>query len=124
MKSETGALLTKISAIIDFVVAGILVLIGIIVFAVGMSGNFPATPESTLPGSTAAILIFFILILAAVVVLVMGLLLYKSSKKMLNPKTTRNGAIWAIIIGIITLGNVIGILALIGGIIGLSDANK
>ena len=69
-------------------------------------------------------IILLICILIGVLFLVMGLLLYKASKKMLNPKTTRKGSIWAIVIGVITLGNISGILVLIGGIIGLSDAGK
>ncbi len=122
MKSETGALLTKISAIIDFVAAGIVLLIGIV--ASILIGSGVGTIENNIPRDFLAILIFLVLLLASVVILVIGLLLFKASKKMLNPKTTRNGAIWAIVLGVITLGNVIGILALIGGIIGLSDANK
>src|SRR3989344_8518329 len=122
MKSETGALLTKIAAIIDFVVAGIILLIGIICSILIASGV--GELKSSIPIDILAMLIFLVLLLISVVVLVFGLLLYKASKKMLNPKTTRNGAIWAIVLGVITLGNISGILALIGGIIGLSDANK
>ena len=122
MKSETGALLTKIAAIIDFVIAGIILLIGIIYSMLIASGV--GELKSSMPTDILAILIFLALLLVSVIVLILGLLLYKASKKMLNPKTARNGAIWAIVLGVITLSSLSGILALIGGIIGLSDANK
>ena len=127
MKSETGSLLTKIAAIIDFIAAGILGLVGIVLFSLIMSGVIPDSAKADLSGmpvGSLAGIILLICILIGVLFLVMGLLLYKASKKMLNPKTTRKGSIWAIVIGVITLSNISGILALIGGIIGLSDAGK
>ncbi|OGJ20031.1 hypothetical protein A3K73_03930 [Candidatus Pacearchaeota archaeon RBG_13_36_9] len=112
MESETGALLTKISAIINFVVAGIIFLIGII----GIFGLF-VFPRLT-------ILLMFIFLLVGLIVLIFALLLWNAAVKMKNPRTVKNGAIWAIVLGALTLGNVTGILALVGGIIALIESDK
>ena len=115
MKSETGYLLTKIAAIINFIISAIIFImgLGILIFVWGLD-NEKINP----------IVIFLIAILISLIILIFGLLELKASNKMKNPKTTRNGAIWAIVLGALTIGNLSGILSLIGGIIGLTDSNR
>lgn len=116
MKSDTGSLLTKIAAIINFVAAVIVAVIGIVIATLGSM----FLKETRI----APLLLGLILIIVAIVVLILGLLELRAADKMKNPKTARNGAIWAIVLGAITIGNISGILALIGGIIGIIDADK
>lgn len=112
MKSETGSLLTKISAIINLVFAGLAIFFGLIaILGISAYSNFP---------KTLSIIIFALAALS----LIMGLLLWNASKKMQDKKTVKSGAIWAIILGIILITNVSGILALIGGIFALVDSDK
>jgi hypothetical protein len=68
--------------------------------------------------------LLFLILLGALVAFIVGLLILNASKKMKKPETVKNGAIWAIVLGIISLGSVSGILALIGGIIALIDSEK
>jgi hypothetical protein len=111
MRSETGALLTKISAVISMIVA-ILVFLAAIGVAIGITvidwiGGFA-----------------IITLIAAVIVFIFALLLWRAAEMMKNPRTVRSGAIWAIVLGILTLGNLAGILALIGGIIALIESGR
>jgi hypothetical protein len=112
MKSKNGALLTKISAVINFIIAG-LVFLGSIIAVLGLS-FYRGLPINL------GVLGF----LAALVILVFGLLVWNAGSKMEDSRTVRNGAVWAVVLGAITIGTVSGILALIGGILGLMDADK
>lgn len=116
MKSDTGALLTKIAAIVDFVLAGFVFLAGIVI---GLGFSFYSEEMGISP-----IIVLVIIILISVLVFVMGTLFMSASRKMKDPRTVRNGAIWAIVLGVINIGNISGILSLIGGIIALSDSDK
>lgn len=122
MKSETGASLTKIAAIINFVIAGIVLFVALVISL--FINYIRKLPNAEVSHPFLPIAIFILGILISLVIILIGCILLISSRKMLNAKTARNGAIWAIIIGVIEIGNIIGILALIGGIIGLTDANK
>lgn len=113
MKSKTGSLLTKIAAIINIVFAGLAFLLGFIAF-IGL-GFFQRGIHFNLG--------IFVLGLS-IIGLVLGFLLLNASEKMKNSKTVKNGAVWAIVIGVLTLTNLTGILALIGGIIALIDSDK
>ena len=119
MKSKTGSLLTLIAAIIDLAVAGIVFLLA---FIIPLLISLGITPEKDIP--FAPIFLSLILALVAILVFLLGILLLTASRKMKSQKTVRNGAIWAIILGALTIGQVSGILALIGGIIGIIDADK
>lgn len=112
MESHIGALLTKISAIIDFIAAAIIFIIGFIAMA-----GIVIFPR--LSG-----ILSFILILVGAIVLVFGFIIWHAAKLMENPRTVKNGAIWAIVLGALTVGNISGILALIGGIIALVESEK
>jgi hypothetical protein len=130
MKSNTGALLTKIAAIINFVTAGILILIGIS-FSIFIS---PATifAEKTFQNKELLIktltsypsLFFLIFLFIAIIILIIGLLQLMASNKMKSSKTVKNGSIWAIVIGALTITQLTGILCLIGGILGVIDSEK
>ncbi|MDO8622783.1 MAG: hypothetical protein Q7R52_00900 [archaeon] len=119
MKSDTGAMLTKIAAIVDFVIAGLIFIAGIAVLFL-----WDLIPVEMKTDAPTKLVIFLIILAVFVVILVLSFLFLMASKRMRNPKTVRNGAIWAIVLGAINIGNISGILALIGGIIGLVDADK
>lgn len=112
MESKTGALLTKISAIINFVVAGIIFLIGIVAL-IGLN-MYQGIPFN----------LVFLMLAFTLIVLVVGLLLWNAAEKMKNKKTVKKGAIWAIVLGVLTIQVISGILALVGGIIAIIDADK
>ncbi len=112
MKSKTGALLTKIAAIINLITAGIILLLGIILI-IGLS-LYQGLPFN----------LIFIILLISLIIFAIGLLLWNASEKMKNPKTVRTGAIIAIVVGVLSISSLIGILALIGGIIALIDSDK
>lgn len=112
MKSEIGALLTRIAAIINFIIAS-LVFIGGIVSILGIT-FYQGIPFNLM-------IMFFVM---ASIFFVLGMLMLNSSKKMQNPKTVKNGTIWAIVLGVITIQFFTGILSLIGGIIALIDSEK
>ncbi len=122
MQSKTGSTLALISAIINYIGAGIFLLISTITPLMILVAE--EQPQNGISNSTAAIIFFIIFFIIAAVFLTIGLLFHKASKKMKNPKTTKNGAIWALILGILTFGNIAGILGIVAGAIGLSDANK
>lgn len=126
--SKKGAppeyILTLIAAIINYIFAGILfffiLIASLILLLVGFSDA-----KAFFPG----FLIFFIFILATLFVLGMGILLNVSANKMRcgNSEEIKFWSIVTIIVGVISLGGISGILALIGGILGLvklSDKNK
>ena len=112
MQSDIGALLTKIAAIINFAVAGIVLLLGVIAF-LGVS-FYQGTPLN----------LMIVLVIVFLVLIVLGILLLNASKKMKNPSTVKNGAIWAIVLGVLTFSNFSGVLAIIGGVIALIDSDK
>lgn len=112
MQSKNGALLTKIAAIIDFVIAGLILLIGLL--AVLGTALYQGAPIN----------LVLVILAVSLVVFVIGMLLWNAAKKMQNSKTVRNGAIWAIVLGVFTMSAFSGVLALIGGIIGLIDSDK
>lgn len=118
MKSETGSILTKIAGIINLVLAAIIFVFGLVAM-VGFS-IYNGTPF--LLSKTVNLLMIFIIL--SIVLFALGMLMLKSSKKMQNTKTVRNGAIWAIILGVLNLSFLTGVLSLVGGIIGLIDADK
>lgn len=118
MKSETGAVLTKISAILNFVFSGIIFLIGVL-SAIGLS-LFQETPFFL----SIRVNMMLIFLLIALVILALGFVLLNISKKMQNSKTVKNASIWAIVIGALTFSSISGILALVGGIIGIIDSDK
>ena len=122
MKSDNGAMLTKIAAIINFVVSGIILLAGIIFSLV--IGYIPEANNSELSNQVVSFIIIALAVLISFIIFLLGWLLLSASRKMRDKKTVKNGAIWAIVIGAITLGNVSGIFALIGGILALVDADK
>ncbi len=112
MKSKTGSLLVKIAAIINIVIAGLVIFGGILsLIGITLYTKFPIN---------LSIVIFII----AILISIFGYLLLDASKKMQNSKTVKNGSIWAIVLGVLTISSIAGILALIGGIIGLIDADK
>lgn len=119
MKSNTGAMLTKIAAIVDFVIAGLIFIAGIVCFL--FWNLIPVEIKTDIPSK---LIVSLIIVAIFAIVLILGFLFLMASRRMRNPKTVRNGAIWAIVLGAINFGNISGILALIGGIIGLNDADK
>lgn len=115
MESKTGALLTKIAAIINLVIAGLIFVVGTIAilamtFYQGIAVNL-----------FILISLFFIF---SFIIFLSGILLLNASKKMKTSKNVKNGAIWALVIGVLTMKFLTGILALIGGIIALVDSDK
>ena len=57
--------------------------------------------------------------------LVLGILFLFSSKWMKNQKTAKRGAIWSLVLGILSIANLpSGILGIVAGIMGLSNAEK
>lgn len=112
MKSKNGALLTKIAAIINLVIAA-LVFIGGLISILGIT-FYQGIPFNLM-------ILFFII---ALTTFVFGMLMLNSSKKMQNPRTVKKGAILAIILGAITVQFLTGIISLIGGIIALIDSEK
>jgi drug/metabolite transporter (DMT)-like permease len=62
-------------------------------------------------------------LLLTLISFVFGFLYVKASKMMLSKKSSQTGSIMAIVLGVITLGNIIGILGLVGGIIGLIESS-
>ncbi len=118
MESKTGSLLAKISGIMSIVLAGIVLLVGIIVLIVGLAS---APVEGT---TQQPLWIGIIIMLASIIVLIVGLFFLKASGMMKIPEKTKGGAILSLVLGILTAGNVIGILGIIGGAIGLSDSKK
>lgn len=109
---ETGILLVKIAAIINFVIAGLLFFFGLIAF-VGLS-IYRTTPFN---------LGFFVLFIA-IILLLFGFLFWKVHERMSDTKTAKNGAIWSIVLGALLISNISGILALIGGILVLVELDK
>ncbi|MEA3329868.1 MAG: hypothetical protein U9Q06_03935 [Nanoarchaeota archaeon] len=122
MESKTGSLLAKISAIINLVLAIFIFLIGICLTIIAGMGIGESSGNVS-PFGISMIILAITLFISGIM-LTLSLLLFSASTKMKNPKTVKNGAIWSLVLGIITFGNLSGILALVGGIIGLSDADK
>jgi hypothetical protein len=122
MESKSGSKLTFISSILNYIFAGFVFLLGLIFSIVIFSGV--GEIEGNISRQATGLIVLAIFIIVSVIFLILGLLFNMASKKMLNPKTTKNGAIWALILGIITLGNIAGILAVIGGAIALGDSDK
>ena len=110
MISKTGSTLAKIASIIYFVLA-VLILIAGFVFLIINPFEAPITMG-------------IILIIVAIVGFIVGFLYRMSSRMMLNNKQVRTGAIISLVLGVLSLGNLIGVLGVIGGIIGLIDAGK
>ncbi len=111
MKSDTGSSLTKIAAIISIVVAGLITLFGLIAVMGALFYN-------------GFLNLIGLLLISITIMLVMGILMLRASKKMKDAKTVKQGAIWAIVLGVLNIGLVTGILCFIGGIIALIDADK
>lgn len=112
MKSQTGALLTKIAGIIDIVIGGIILFFGLIaIFGLTLYQGIPYN-------------LFILLLTIPLMFFVLGGLILNSSKKMENAKTVKNGSIWAIVLGVLTMQFFTGVLTLIGGIIALIDSDK
>lgn len=118
MESKIGSLLTKITGIIYFVLAGLVLFFGFLSI-LGIS-VYQGTPFFL--SRTVNILVIFLFF--SLLFFVLGYLSMVSSKKMRNSKKVNSGAILAIVLGVIGLGFVIGILSLVGGIFGLIDADK
>ncbi len=122
MKSKSGSTLTFISAILNYIVAGVVFLLGLIISILIFSGT--GEIGGNISRQATGLIALAILTIVSIIFLILGLLFNMASKKMLNPKTTKNGAIWALILGIITLGNLAGIIGIIGGAIALGDSDK
>ncbi len=118
MKSKIGSLLTKITGIIYFVLAG-LVLFSCFLSILGIS-----LYQDTSFFLLGAVNILVIFLFFSLLFFVLGHLSMVSSKKMRNSKKVHSGAILAIVLGVIGLGFLVGILSLVGGIFGLIDADK
>lgn len=112
MRSETGAVITKISAIID-IIAGIIVFL----LAIGLGIGLAVT--NWLPSWLSGIGVII-----AILIFIFGLLVWRAAEMMRDPRRVRSGAIWAIVLGVITLSSITGILTLIGGIIALVDSGR
>ncbi len=110
--SKTGAIITKISAIIDIVVA-VLVFLAAIGVGIGLSLT------DALPAWLSSIGIII-----AIVLFVFGLLVWRAANMMEDPRTVRSGSIWAIVLGVITISTFTGVLTLIGGIIALVESSR
>ena|SRR3989344_5380121 len=119
MESKTGSLLTFIAAIINFIISGLVFLVSLVFLAVVF-----VIKDYNLGISIPPFLLFIIILLVAVILFIIASLSLVASRKMKHKKTVRKGAIWAIILGAITIGQISGILSLIGGIIGIIDADK
>ena len=78
MKSETGSLLTKISAIINFVIAGLVFFLGLI-SVIGLS-FYQGVPFN----------LMFLILGFSIIVFVLGVLLWNAAEKMKNSKTVKN----------------------------------
>jgi hypothetical protein len=109
-KSETGAIITKISAIINIILA-------ILVFLAAIGVGIGIALIDWLPNWLSSIGI-----LIAIVLFVFGLLVWRAGNLMQDPRTVKSGAVWAIVLGVITISTFTGILTLIGGIIALIES--
>ena len=112
MESQAGSLLTKIAAIINLALAGLIFILGIIAI-IGVS-IYEGVPYN--------VLILFLVVM--LILFAFGFLLLYFSNQMKNPKKVKSASIWAIVLGIISVGNFTGILALVGVIVGLIDSEK
>jgi len=113
-KSEAGSILALIEAIITFVVAAIILIVGVIFLTIPA-----ATAEIQKEGLTVGFIFAFFLI-AASIVFVIGYFKLYASKLMKSPKTTLKGGIIALVLGIVSGG----LLCIIGGILGIVEGSN
>lgn len=118
MESKVGSILALISAILGFIGAVILLIIGVLaIVGGGVLGSKTGAAGATAVG--VGIGIFYIVL--AIIVAILAFLNLKASKWMKDPTTTKKGGITALICGIIGGFNILSIIA---GIFGLVDAGK
>ena len=110
MESKIGSILLLISAILTFIVAGILLIIGVAI---------PFLPAENMQGNPIFGMIIFLVI--AILFFIVAFLKLWASRLMKVPETTSKGGIVAIVVGILNGGD---LLAIIGGIIGIVQAGK
>ncbi|PIN94951.1 hypothetical protein COU53_01605 [Candidatus Pacearchaeota archaeon CG10_big_fil_rev_8_21_14_0_10_30_48] len=120
MNNKTGSLFVLIAAIFNYIGAGLIILGSLIIFLLGEVPKVLVNEGLTFSVRTITLLG----IALGILVLILAFLQQTISKKMKNKKMLKNNSILAIILGIITVGNISGILCLIGGIIGLSESKK
>ena len=113
MESKVGSILALISAILGFIGAVVLLIIGLLAVFVG-------SKASTTAGTAVGTGIGIFYIVFAIVAGIIAFLTLKASKWMKDSQTTKKGGITALICGIIGLN----ILTLIAGIFGLVDSGK
>jgi len=120
MESKSGSLLALIAGIISFIIIGgplLYLIFGIMLLTV------PIYRPPTI--SYGVISPFILLMIMIIILLVFGILFILAYNWMKNPKTTRKGAILALILGIFSLPSIIlGALGIISGILGLNDSKK
>jgi FlaA1/EpsC-like NDP-sugar epimerase len=104
MESKAGSILLLISGILT-IIAGLVAFVFFLIAAPSGGGNA----------------LSWILILFLVVAIVIGALKIWTASLMKNPETTKKGGIIALILGILTGGD---LLAIIGGILGIVQGSK
>lgn len=121
-KSKIPYILTLIAAIIDLIAGIVIFIVSLFVILLGSSVPNIVSDLSEIP--LAPVIAGVILIIASLVVIAIAILLLVASTKMRDSKDERGWGILTIIIGAITIGQVSGILALVGGIIYLIDSHN
>lgn len=122
MNNKTASLFVLIAAIFNYIVAGIIILASLMLLILSSIPEFLANELAKEGINLSVGTISTLGLLLGILILALAFIQLRVSKKMKNKKTLRNGSIWALVLGIITIGNVSGILCLIGGIIGLSES--
>lgn len=105
MESKAGSILLLISGILTILISLIVLVLFLFI-----------RPSSDLFGFSLGIFIFFFIL-----ILIIGGLKLWASKLMKNPETTTKGGIIALIVGILSAGD---LLAIIGGILGIVQGGK
>jgi len=108
MESRIGSILLLISAIITFILGGLMLLITFII---------PFIPDAEGDGIILAIIFGVI----AVLILGVGVVKLWASRLMRNPEKTSFGGIIAIVAGVISGGDM---FAIIGGIVGIMQSEQ
>ena len=112
MESKAGCILLLITAILTFLMSLIALLFIILLIISPDSVN---SSQDLSPGVS-----ILIISIGFLVFLILGFLQLYASRLMKNPATTKKGGIIGLIIGILMLN----ILAIIGGILGISQGGK
>jgi hypothetical protein len=115
MVSKTGSMLANISAVISYVIAGIIALISILFLVFGTNINYRNSqyPIQNLFGGFG--------IVFAIVMLLVGFGYKWAAGAMLERGRDTTGAVVSLILGAVSLGTVIGIIGIIAGIFGLVE---